>query len=130
VLGAVSPAHVRVLESLPGGEGRVLAAQIAAEVLPDAAMGRRVPDIEGAPVGIDAYDHAGAILHKIGTLPLALCCAHFGKAFYAVGHSFKLAPVDTATLIAAAGEAGAHFDRTPPELITALITEQGPRRRP
>jgi translation initiation factor eIF-2B subunit delta len=125
VLEAVSPARVQVLESLPGGEGRTLAAQIGAEVIPDAAMGRIVPDIDCALAGIDAYDHAGAILHKIGTLPLALCCAHFGRPLYAVGHSFKLAPVDTAALLAAAGEAGAHFDRTPPDLITALITEQG-----
>jgi translation initiation factor 2B subunit (eIF-2B alpha/beta/delta family) len=125
VLRGVSPWRVWVLESLPGGEGHVLAARLTAEVLPDAAMGRIVPEIDYALAGIDAFDRAGAILHKVGTLPLALCCARFGKPFYAAGHSFKLAPTDTASLLEAAGEAGLRFDRTPPDLITAILTEQG-----
>ena len=127
VLRAVAPWRVWVLESLPGGEGHVLAARFSAEVIPDAAMGRVVPEVDCALAGIDAFDQAGAILHKIGTLPLALCCARFGKPFYAAGHSFKLAPTDTASLLEAAGEAGLRFDRTPPDLITALFTEAGRR---
>ena len=127
VLHAAAPWRVWVLESLPGGEGHVLAARLSAEVIPDAAMGRVVPEVDCALAGIDAFDQAGAILHKVGTLPLALCCARFGKPFYAAGHSFKLAPTDTATLLEAAGEAGLRFDRTPPDLITAILTEQGRR---
>lgn len=119
-LKGASPAAVYTLESLPGGEGRVLADKLGATVVPDAAMGRVVPSIDCALVGVDAYDRSGAIIHKVGTLPLALCCAHFRKPFYAAGHSFKLSPVDTAEL-----ETGPHFDRTPPELITAIVTEQG-----
>jgi translation initiation factor 2B subunit (eIF-2B alpha/beta/delta family) len=122
---AAKPVQVYALESLPGGEGHALAAKLDAAVVPDAAMARIVPLVDCALVGVDAFDHAGAILHKVGTLPLALCCAHFHKPFYAAGHSFKLAPVDTATLLADAGPTGANFDRTPAELITALITEQG-----
>ena len=127
VLRAAAPWRVWVLESLPGGEGHVLAARLSAEVIPDAAMGRVVPEVDCALAGIDAFDQAGAILHKVGTLPLALCCARFGKPFYAVGHSFKLAPTDTASVLEAAGEAGLRFDRTPPDLITAILTEQGRR---
>ena len=91
-------------------------------MVPDAAMGRIVPSVDCALVGIDAFDRSGAILHKVGTLPLALCCAHFHKPFYAAGHSFKLSPTPTAEMLASAGP---RFDRTPPELITALVTEKG-----
>jgi translation initiation factor 2B subunit (eIF-2B alpha/beta/delta family) len=122
---ACSPARVYALESLPGGEGRALAARTGAAVIPDAAMGRAVPSVDCALVGIDAFDRPGAILHKVGTLPLALCCAYFRKPFYAAGHSFKLAPVDAGELLARAGEAGSKFDHTPPDLITAIVTEQG-----
>lgn len=124
-LKAASPGCVYVLESLPGGEGRRFAADLHATVVPDAAVGQIVPIIDCALVGIDAFDRAGAIVHKVGTLPLALCCAHFHTPFYAAGHSFKQCPGDTAQLLDAAGAAGSHFDRTPPELITAIITEQG-----
>lgn len=119
------PGRVCVLESLPGGEGRTLAEKLGAALVADAAMGQVVPSIDCALVGIDAYDRSGAILHKVGTLPLALCCAHFGKPFYAAGHSFKLSPTDTARLPESAVGAGSLFDRTPPELIAAIVTERG-----
>ena len=119
-LQAAAPAAIYALESLPGGEGRVLAVKLGATLIPDAAIGRVVPSIDCALVGIDAYDRSGAIVHKVGTFPLALCCAQFRKPFYAAGHSFKLSPVDTTQL-----PTGTDFDRTPPELITAIITEQG-----
>ncbi len=88
---------VYVLQSLPGGEGAQMAealrkglgASAEIDVAPDAAMGNLVPTVDCALVGIDTYDHMGAILHKVGTLPLALCCSHFGKPFYAAGHSLK-----------------------------------------
>ena len=124
-LKSASAAHVYVLESLPGGEGRQLAAKLEATVIPDAAMGRILPTVDCALVGIDAFDRSGAIVHKVGTLPLALCCAHFRKPFYAAGHTFKLSPTDTASLLESAGPAAANFDRTPSHLITAIITEQG-----
>jgi translation initiation factor eIF-2B subunit delta len=125
VFRALAPRRVVVLESQPGGEGRRFAARWNAEVIPDAAMGRRVSEIDYVIAGVDAFDAAGAVVHKIGTLPLALCCAYFHKPFYAAGHSFKLSPVETADLLKSAGAAGAHFDRTPSELITAILTERG-----
>ncbi len=128
-LRAAGGCRVYALESLPGGEGRWLAAALDATLVPDAAMGRIVPDVDLALVGIDAFDDAGAIVHKIGTLPLALCCAHFRKPFYAAGHSLKRSPIDTARLLATAGEAASRFDRTPAELVTAIFTENGPLTR-
>jgi translation initiation factor 2B subunit (eIF-2B alpha/beta/delta family) len=115
---------VLVLESLPGGEGRLLAESLNAKLIPDAFMGQAAARVDCALVGIDAFDADGAILHKTGTLPLALCCAHFGKPFYAAGHSFKLAPGRTADLLASRDEFTL-FDRIPPELITRIITERG-----
>jgi len=129
-------AAVYVLESHPGGEGAQMADALRAgmasrqssatvQLIPDAAMGNVVPRVDCALVGIDTYDRTGAILHKVGTLPLALCCRHFGKPFYAAGHSFKFAdrvlgglPEPKAALEAQL------FDCTPAELITRLVTER------
>ena len=97
---AVRPRSVRILESLPGGEGAEMAAALRegagrvaglanVAVIPDAAMGNAVPRVDYALVGIDAFDRTGAVLHKLGTLPLALCCRHYKKPFYVAGHSFK-----------------------------------------
>jgi translation initiation factor 2B subunit (eIF-2B alpha/beta/delta family) len=121
VVRALRPKRVLVLESRPGGEGVRLAKRLDAEVVTDAEMGLAVEQADCALVGIDAFDSSGAILHKIGTLPLALCCQHFGRPFYALGHSFKLAPGAVEELL----EPEAPFDRTPPGLVTAIVTEKG-----
>ena len=124
--------RVYVMESLPGGEGKQMAEALrkglgrSAEVqlIPDAAMGNVVPRVDCALVGIDSCDDTGAILHKVGTLPLALCCHRYGKPLYAAGHSLK----HTATVKQDLPDAdnplqAQRFDRTPPELITRLVTE-------
>ena len=122
---------VYVLESHPGGEGARFAEQLQSagsqgltvRLVPDAAMGNVVPEIDCALVGIDTFDRSGAILHKVGTLPLALCCRHFNKPLFAAGHSLKQvehkiqAPPELPE-----GEPQL-FDRTPAELITKLVTE-------
>ena len=68
-LQAASPAAIYALGSLPGGEGRVLAKKLVATLVPDAAMGRVVPSIDCAVVGIDAYDRSSAVVHKVLTGP-------------------------------------------------------------
>ena len=125
-LGALQPRRVLVLESRPGGEGAHFAARVGGQVVPDAAAGLAAEQADLAIVGVDAYDAAGAILHKLGTLPLALACRRFRKPFYAAGHTFKLAPVSVDRLLEAAG-ADAPFDVTPADLVTALVTERGRR---
>ena len=138
----IRPANVYVLQSQPGGEGAAMAAALrkglaeqrqgfdpatssVVHVVPDAAMGNIVPAVDCALVGIDTFDPAGAILHKVGTLPLALCCQRFGKPFYAAGHSFKFSnresggrPEPEKSLTEQS------FDRTPSGLITQIITEE------
>ncbi len=118
-LPVLRPRLVVVLESLPGGEGKAMADAVKAlevRLEPDAAMGKIAAEVDCALVGVDSCDDAGNLIHKIGTLPLALCCRHAGKPFYAAGHSFKRTehvlepPTDPL------------FDLTPHDLITALVT--------
>ncbi len=138
----IAAANVYVLQSQPGGEGAAMAealrkgfteqrqgvdpaASSVVHLVPDTAMGNIVPVVDFVLVGIDTFNPAGAILHKVGTLPLALCCERFGKPFYAAGHSFKFSnrefdarPEPEKSLTEQS------FDRTPAELITQIITEQ------
>lgn len=123
-LGRLRPTQVRVLESLPGGEGRRFAERLgSAEVFADADLYRAVRGADFALVGADGFDDSGRLVHKVGTLPLALMCRHLRVAFYAAGHSLKRIP----------GEAPEEppdpwFDSTPGSLITALFTEEGSER--
>jgi translation initiation factor 2B subunit (eIF-2B alpha/beta/delta family) len=81
--------------------------------------------VDCAIVGTDSISRSGTVLHKVGTLPLALCCQYFGKPFYALGHSLKqvdhefdeLPPTNSVLETQV-------FDRTPPELITCIVTER------
>lgn len=134
---AIAPRGVYVMESLPGGEGSSMADALRfalknkpghkfVEMIPDDAIGRCVPLCDCALVGIDAFDGSGAIWHKIGTLPLAQLCSQFGKPFYSAGHSLKRSATELCEVPPSDSEAGVqYFDRTPAELITALITESG-----
>lgn len=124
-LPSLDPREVVVLESRPGGEGAELA-EILKRSLgpdrvtlePDAAMGKLVERCDAALVGIDSFDSVGSVVHKVGTLPLALCCREAGIPFYAAGHSFKRLPEPI-------GEQPSDpwFDRTPGELVTTVVTE-------
>ena len=133
---AIRPRSVRILESLPGGEGAEMAAALRkgsgraaglanVAVIPDSAMGNAVPRIDCALVGIDTFDRAGTILHKLGTLPLALCCHHYKKPFYAAGHSFKFTDREFSGLPEPETEVeNQRFDCTPAELITQRVDEK------
>ena len=122
---------IYVLESYPGGEGAQLAQQLreagrtglGVHLIPDAAMGNIVPEVDCALVGIDTFDRAGTILHKVGTLPLALCCRHFHKPLFAAGHSLKRVDYDMEAVPAEPEGEAQLFDRTPAEFITKLVTE-------
>ena len=133
---AIRPRSVRVLESLPGGEGAEMAAALRegsgkaaglrnVAVIPDAAMGNAVPRVNYALVGIDAFDRTGAVLHKLGTLPLALCCRHYQKPFYAAGHSFKFTDREFGGLPEPGTDLESQrFDCMPAELVTRRVDEE------
>ena len=106
------PREVRILESLPGREGRALARRLPdlrTVLFPDAAMGRAAVGADLALVGVDSFDAGGALVHKVGTLPLALVCRYRGIPFYAAGNSLKLVEGELGEL-----PEDDWFDRTPP----------------
>jgi translation initiation factor 2B subunit (eIF-2B alpha/beta/delta family) len=139
VLIALGVRSVYVLESQPGGEGKQLAEalrdglkagsrlasrQDLVHLVPDSAVGNIVPRVDCALVGVDTILRDGAILHKVGTLPLALCCQRFGKPFYAAGHSFKFTERESKGLPEPDEALESQlFDCTPADLITKIITE-------
>ena len=131
----VGPRGVYVMESHPGGEGAAMAEALRSalggkaghefvELIPDDAIGRYVPRCDCALVGIDTYDGTGAIWHKLGTLRLAKVCREIGRPFYAAGHSLKRSCAELTRTPPVDCKSGAQwFDRTPGELITAIISE-------
>jgi translation initiation factor 2B subunit (eIF-2B alpha/beta/delta family) len=90
-----------------------------------ATIGNIVPRVDCAVVGADAISRTGAVLHKVGTLPLALCCRHFGKPLYALGHSLKQVDheIDEPPPPHSVPETRV-FDITPAQLVTAIVTER------
>jgi translation initiation factor 2B subunit (eIF-2B alpha/beta/delta family) len=129
---------VYVVDARPGSESPQMAAQLRRRLTPSesgpaaevhlieaATIGNIVPRVDCAVVGTDAISRSGAVLHKVGTLPLALCCRHFGKPLYALGHSLKQVdheleePPPPHSL-----PETRVFDVTPAQLVTALVTER------
>ncbi len=88
--------HVVCLESRPGREGAALAARLADAGVPtelwiDAAAARCVADVQVVLVGADTVAPAG-LVHKLGTLGLALAARHHGVPVYALAGATKLLP--------------------------------------
>ena len=138
----VGPAERRLvtcLESRPGGEGGALARELAAAGLrvrlaPDAAAARLVGEADLVLLGGDTLSPRG-LIHKVGTLGLALAAREGGVPMYAVLGSLKVlpAPVRDWADDGAVGEDQALapatwerlFDQTPLELLGGVLTERG-----
>lgn len=136
-----------VTESRPLLEGRRTAAAlaragIAVQYITEAQIGIFMPSADAVLVGADAVDPDGAVWNKAGTYLTALAARAHDKPFHACFESFKvrrpggLAPGEPAEENAAS-ELGVpdlpgvtvrnvYFDRTPPALVSAWITEHGP----
>ena len=139
-----------VLESRPGFEGRrtaadLAAAGIAAKLVVDALGPSLVRQADAVVVGADSVLRDGALVNKIGTYPLALAAKAAGKPFYAACEVLKVdADHDATSFPPPDGRSPAeldpppdvaavnvYFDLTPPELVTAYLTDKGvyePRR--
>jgi methylthioribose-1-phosphate isomerase len=165
-LGAVIEAHRRGLvtevlvdETRPRLQGARLTAWelarhgVPSRVIADGAaawlIGQR--SVAAALVGADRIAANGDTANKIGTLALALACAHHGVPLYVVA---PLSTIDRATLdgaaipieeraeqelleapgvaLAAPGARALNpaFDVTPASLIAAIVTERGVLRPP
>jgi ribose 1,5-bisphosphate isomerase len=139
--------EVVVTESRPGNEGlwtvtEMDKAGIPVSVSIDACIGELIPQCSAVFVGADVIASTGHALCKAGTYPSALVAKASGRPFYIAADTLKF---DSATLFGLPyrNEAiqrhtvldgsypdqvkvvGHLFDETPPELITAIITELG-----
>ena len=139
--------EVVVTESRPGNEGLWTVTEmdklgIPVSVSIDACIGELIPGCAAVFVGADVISASGHALCKMGTYPSALVAKASGTPFYIAADTLKF---DTATLIGlpyrnepihrhevlddsypeTAKVVGNLFDETPPELITAIITEVG-----
>lgn len=135
---------ILVTESRPGGEGVATARALAAAGLPvtlvaDTAVGLMASDATCVALGADSIRADGALVNKIGSLPLALAARAAGIPVYALCETLKIAPegwplaleeMDPFELlpqpVPGIRVRNVYFDRTPPEYLTAIITERGP----
>ena len=139
--------EVVVTESRPGNEGlwtvnEMDKAGIPVSVSIDACIGVLIPECDSVFVGADVISSSGYALCKMGTYPSALVAKASNIPFYIAADTLKF---DTGTLIGLpyrnepihrhevlddsypknAQVIGHLFDETPPELISAIITEKG-----
>lgn len=138
-----NPAEVILLESRPECEAIPVAETLAAEGMDvslylDAAVGDVIcrRDVDLVLVGADSIDPNGDVRNKVGTRTLAMAATQAGIPVIATTSSDKVAkgPAEDAWIDGHEIYDGPHdidtkcrlFDRTPPELITELVTEVGP----
>jgi translation initiation factor 2B subunit (eIF-2B alpha/beta/delta family) len=139
--------RVIVTESRPTDEGfwtvdEMDAAGIPVSVTVDACIGEVIPQCNSVFVGSDSVSSTGYVLNKVGTYPAALVAKAHGVPFYVAADTLKF---DPATLVGLPyiietlnrddilkkeypdriKVIGHLFDETPPDLITAIITEIG-----
>lgn len=143
---------VYVMETRPRAQGAKLTTWelgklgIPHRLIADGAAGlllrRGMADV--AISGADRVCRNGDVVNKVGTYPLALLCREHGVPFYAVAPTSTIDtgtasgvdvvieerdPAEVTTFAPAGTEAwNPAFDVTPVELVTALITENGPMR--
>jgi ribose 1,5-bisphosphate isomerase len=139
--------RVIVTESRPGNEGlwtvnEMDKLDIPVSVSIDACIGELVPQSDVVFVGADAISSHGYSLCKVGTYPTALVARAHGVPFYVaadtlkfdagtlLGLPFRVDPVQRHEVLdktypEQAQVVGQLFDQTPPDLVTAIITEIG-----
>jgi translation initiation factor 2B subunit (eIF-2B alpha/beta/delta family) len=115
-------------------------AGIAVTLVTDAQGPLFISQVEAALVGADGVLADGSLVNKVGTYPLALAARQCDVPFYAACESLKISSRESWT----EGDAeegdpsevlpepppgvafrNVYFERTPSELLTAIITEEG-----
>ena len=129
---AARPA-VEVLASRPGGEGRDVARELAdaglvVESHPDAAVYDRLRSgaVDAVLVGADALTADGWVVNKVGTRAVGLAARAASVPCYVACTSDKVRPAPADDEGAARPPLERLFDETPPDLVTAVLTERGP----
>ncbi|WP_435123872.1 NUDIX domain-containing protein [Halobaculum sp. D14] len=131
---------VFVAESVPGGEGREVAASLAAgedgrdvTLLPDAAVAAVLAerDVAAVLVGADTVFPDGDVANKTGTRAAAVAAAHESVPVYVAAARDKISGAATHHPESAAFDVpdsvegyAPLFDRTPADLVT-VVTEDG-----
>lgn len=132
-------ADVIVAQSIPGGEGRAVAEHLVAiglhvAMCSDAGIPAACDHVDAVLVGADTILPDGSVVNKVGTRSAALAASARSIPMYVTTSSDKIASRNKIDLEQAAretlyeGDARIHlihplFEMTPPELVTAIITE-------
>jgi translation initiation factor 2B subunit (eIF-2B alpha/beta/delta family) len=116
--------------SHPIEEGRAFADELRAAGLPvelvaDADAPAKLAESSLLLVGADTVYRDGALCNKIGTRALAQAAADQRVSMIIACELIKLAPIDSGQAGPLPTEARELFDLTPPELIEAVVTEDG-----
>jgi translation initiation factor 2B subunit (eIF-2B alpha/beta/delta family) len=125
------PAKVICTVSEPVGEGRAFAEEWRAagmdtELVDDAEAPDRVADASILLIGADTVFRDGTICNKVGTIPLAKAAADAGIPTIVAAEVIKLAPVPGSQAPELADIERSLFELVPPDLITEVVTEEGP----
>jgi translation initiation factor 2B subunit (eIF-2B alpha/beta/delta family) len=125
------PAKVICTVSEPVGEGRAFAeewraAGLDTELVDDAEAPDRVADASIVLIGADTVFRDGTICNKVGTIPLAKAAADAGIPTIVAAEVIKLAPVPGSQAPELADIERSLFELVPPELISEVVTEEGP----
>jgi translation initiation factor 2B subunit (eIF-2B alpha/beta/delta family) len=77
-------------------------------------------------IGADTVFHDGTLNNKIGTTALAEAAAARSVPTVVACEIIKLAPIEAATAPEPSEAERTLFELTPPELISEIVTEEGP----
>jgi translation initiation factor 2B subunit (eIF-2B alpha/beta/delta family) len=125
------PAKVICTVSEPVGEGRAFAeewreAGFDAELVEDDEAPSRVPETSLLLLGADTVFRDGVICNKVGTIPLAKAAAEAGVPTIVAAEVIKVAPVPSSQAPELPEIERSLFELVPAELITEVVTEEGP----
>ena len=119
------PREIVVLESRPGGEGRLFAsdlrrAGLRARWVADARGPSELSGADALVIGADAIYSDGSVLHKVGTRRLATIARQRGKPVIVFAGTSKLLERR-----GAGSPPGPLFERTPARWLTEIWTDAG-----
>ena len=125
------PARAICTVSEPVGEGRAFADDLRGEglnvdLIEDADAPAALDDATLFLIGADTVFRDGTLNNKIGTTALAEAAAARKVSTIVACEIIKLAPIEAASAPEPNEAERALFELTPPELLSEIVTEEGP----
>ena len=137
--------NVIVTESRPGNEGITLAKELAEEGINvltgvDGMVHMYMKAADIVLVGADSFQHNGSFINKVGTKMLGYAAKEFNKPLYVLCDTMKfnvlnylgqdieleeMAPEEVVMPMPNMRVRNFYFEVIPPELVTAIMTEEG-----